>query len=302
MQMRALEVFVEIARSDSLRQAAQRLGITPTAIGRHVDQLEYHFRAKLIDRSSGGIGLTEAGRLLADRAQSIVVDAESTRALIDDLRGLRRGSVSVRAGGAVVAGLLAPALCDLHARHPSLRFHIDVASAGNVFAAVAEGTADIGVTIFSPESSKVVICQSARIAHAVIVSPGHPLAARPRASMRELALHTLAIPDLSFGLRQALERTAKACSVKLSPVFVTGSLDMQKELAIRGAAALVLPPLGCQREIASGLLVAVPLAEDSTIETSLDLCTAPDRTLSFAAKALLDVLAGYITTHIIGAA
>ena len=76
----------------------------------------------------------------------------------------------------------------------------------------------------------------------------------------------------------------------LDPVFVTGSLDMQKELALRGTAVLVLPPLCCSREIAAGALVAVPLEAGSTIATSLDLCRAPNRALSFAARALLAIL------------
>ena len=87
MQIRALQVFVELARSDSIRQAAQRCNLAPTAVSRQIDRLEYFFRTELIDRSAAGIRLTEAGRLLAERAVATVVaavrerepDAEVTR-------------------------------------------------------------------------------------------------------------------------------------------------------------------------------------------------------------------------------
>lgn len=298
MQVRALQLFVELARSDSIRQAAQQLKLTPTALSRQIDHLEYHFRAELIDRSAGGIRLTEAGHLLVEQARSIVNDVAATRALIDDLRGLRRGEVRVRAGGAVVAGLLAPVLCDLHALHPDLRFAIEVGSAGDVFASVSEGLADVGVTIFSPPSSKVQVWRSRQIEHAVIVSPAHPIAGMAHVAMKTLASHPLAIPAMSFGLRQDLERLARAASVRLDPVFVTGSLDMQKELAIRGAAALVLPPLCCRRELETGLLMAIPLGQDSLVATSLDVCTGLGRTLPFAAKALLDVIDRYLESNL----
>jgi DNA-binding transcriptional LysR family regulator len=294
MQIRALEVFVELAGAHSMRQAALRLNLAPTAIGRHIDQLEYHFRAKLIDRLPGGIVLTPAGRLLAERARGIINDAAAIRTLIDDLRELQRGVATIRAAGAVVSGLLAPALCDLRTRYPGLQFQVDVANAREVFTAVAEGHADLGITLFSPEpgsvGGQVAVCHSRIIPHVVVVNPGHALAGREAVSIRELAGTTLAIPDGSFGVRQSLDRMARAASLKLDPVFVTGALDLQKELAMRGMAALVLPELCCQREIASGLLLALPLAEGSRLQTALDICKAPDRTLSFAATAVLEAL------------
>lgn len=298
MHVQALTILVELARSDSIRQAAHRLKITPTAVSRQIDQLEHFFRAELIDRTSSGIQLTEAGRLLVERAQFIANEIQVTQALVDDLRGLQRGCATVRAGGAVVAGLLAPVVHDLHSRYPGLRFHIDVANAGDVFSGVNDGVADLGVTIFLPESNRLMICHRQPVSHAAIVCPSHPLATLTSVSMKELAGVPLAIPDATFGVRQNLERIARASDVVLSPTFETGSLDMQKELAILGSTVLILPPLCCRREIASGLLVAIPLAPDSRIETTLDICRASNRALPFAAQQLLKSLISYMAAHV----
>ena len=172
-----------------------------------------------------------------------MVDTETTRALIDDLRGLQRGTATVRTSGAVAANLLSPVLCDLHSRYPGLRFHVDVASAADVVSSVADGMADLGLTMFAPENTRATICQRFRINHAAIMSPRHRLANMAAMSMKQLAQETLAIPDMSFGVRTSLERMARDAGVRLDPVFVTGSLDLQIELAIRGSAVLVLPPL-----------------------------------------------------------
>jgi DNA-binding transcriptional LysR family regulator len=298
MHVRALQVFVELAQSDSIRQAAQRLNITPTAVSRQIDQLEHFFRTELVDRSSAGIRLTEAGRLLVERARLIANEIQITEALLDDLRGLQRGRATIRAGGAVVAGWLAPVIRHLHDDYPGLRFHVDVANAADVFSGVNDGLADLGVTIFSPEDNGAMICHSRPVSHAVIVGATHPFASLTFISMAELARVSLAIPDGSFGVRRNLERIARAAGVQLDPIFETGSLDLQKELAILGSTALILPPLCCRREIASGLLVAVPLTDDSRIETSLDICRAPNRALPFAAQKLLKSLTSYIDTHI----
>lgn len=298
MHVRALQIFVELARSDSIRQAAQRLNITPTTVSRQIDALELYFGTELIDRSSAGIRLTEAGRLLMGRSRLISNEIQITVALVDDLRGLQRGRATIRAGGAVVAGWLAPVIRDLHNEYPGLRFHVDVASAADVFSGVNDGLADLGVTIFSPENNEAMICHSRPVGHSVIVGPTHPFASLSSVSMPELARAALAIPDGSFGLRRKLERVAQASGVQLDPTFETGSLDLQKELAMFGSTALILPPLCCKREIALGLLVAVPLADESKIETTLDTCRAPNRALPFAAQKLLQSLTNYIESNI----
>lgn len=294
MHVRALLSFIEVARSGSIRQAAQRLGIAPTALNRQLASLEYFFRAGLLDRRAAGVALTEAGRLLAARAAMIGAEIETTRALIDDLRGLERGHASIRAAGAVVGGLLAPVLARLHERHPRLRFSIDVTSAAELVAGVADGTVDLGVTIFAPDSAAPLIAARHPIAHSAIVSPGHPLAGLERVSLAELTRHALALPGAGFGARQDLDRIARAASRRLDPVFITGSLDMQKALALRGAAVLILPPLCCADEIEAGRLVAVALAEDSLIETSLVICRAPDRVLPHAAEAVIAELERFL--------
>ena len=296
MQIRALQTFAEIARSASIRQAARRANTVPMAISRQIDHLEYFFQAELIDRAASGIRLTDAGRILAERAQRLVAEISCIRAEIDDLRGLKRGHVSVIAGGAVVAGLLVPVLCDLNLRYPGLRFLVETASTRAVVAAIENGTADVGVTLFSPATAHNLICHQARIDHAVIVSPKHALSSLKEATLKQVSEHPMALPDGTFGVRQDLDRVARSTSIRLDPVFTTGALDVQKELAVRGAAALILPPLCCRAEIAANQLKAIPLAACSTITTSLDLYRMPNRPTPFAAQALLDAVADYMTT------
>ncbi len=295
MQIRALLTFVELARSASIREAARRANTVPMAISRQIDHLEHFFRTELIDRTASGIRLTDAGSVLAERAQRLVAEIGCIRAEIDDLRGLKRGHVSVMAGGAVVAGLLVPVLCDLNLRYPGLRFLVRTASTPAVVAAIENGTADVGITLFSPATANDMICHRVRIDHAVIVSPEHTLSSLKEATLKQVSDHPMALPDETFGVRQDLDRVARNMSIRLDPVFTTGALDVQKELAMRGAAALILPPLCCRSEIAANQLKAIPLAVCSTITTSLDLYRTPDRPLPFAAQTLLGAVADYMT-------
>jgi DNA-binding transcriptional LysR family regulator len=64
--------------------------------------------------------------------------------VVDELRGLERGRVTVYAAGAPAAGILARVMADLHIAYPRLRFCIETASAADVFDAVKSGKADWG--------------------------------------------------------------------------------------------------------------------------------------------------------------
>ncbi|HEX8049148.1 LysR family transcriptional regulator [Rhizobium sp.] len=298
MQIRALIYFDELVRTNSMRQAAENLNVAPTAISRQIENLEYHFGTPLVERSARGVKLTAAGELLAVRAGRTLRELDHVHQLIEDLKGLQRGRVSVYASGATVANLLAPALAEFSLRYPKLRFEVTITSARSAIEAVNGAEADIAVTLFAPPLSGTKVRLRSEIAYDVIAATSHPLAARKEVSLAELAAHSLAIPDRTFGARQAFDALFEREGLMLDPVFETSSLEMQKELVLRGAAITMLPALTVQREIQAGQLVALPIADGKGIRTPIDLCVAPDRQLSFAAGKLLDFIERFMREQV----
>ncbi|MDJ1633505.1 LysR family transcriptional regulator [Agrobacterium rhizogenes] len=298
MQIRALIYFDELVRTNSMRQAAENLNVAPTAISRQIENLEYHFGTPLVERSARGVKLTAAGELLAVRAGRTLRELDHVHQLIEDLKGLQRGRVSVYASGATVANLLAPALAEFSLRYPKLRFEVTITSARSAIEAVNGAEADIAVTLFAPPLSGTKVRLRSEISYDVIAATGHPLAVRKEVSLVELTAHSLAVPDRSFGARQAFDALFEREGLVLDPVFESSSLEMQKELVLRGAAITMLPALTVQREIQAGQLVALPVAGGKGIRTPIDLCVAPDRQLSFAAGKLLDFIERFMREQV----
>ncbi|OLP57821.1 LysR family transcriptional regulator [Xaviernesmea oryzae] len=288
MQVRALIYFDEVVRARSLRAAAERLNVAPTALSRQIDQLEHYFGTPLLERSARGIRLTAAGELLAERAGRTLRELDNVRQLIDDLEGLKRGRVVIHASGAVVASLLAPALADFSSRFPGIRFEIAATSARQSVEALVSAEADIAVTLFSEPHPGTKVRLKAEIVYELVAASDHPLAALAEVSVAELARHPLALPDRGFGARQAFDALFAAAGLPLDPVFVTGSLEMLKELVLSGVAVTLLPAFTVQRECRLGQLVARPLVEGRALKTPLTLSVATERQLPFAATKLLD--------------
>ncbi|MDO1584276.1 LysR family transcriptional regulator [Rhizobium oryzicola] len=294
MQLRALMYFDELVRTNSMRAAAENLNVAPTAISRQIENLEHYFGAPLVERSNRGIKLTAAGELLAARAGKTLRELEHVQQLIDDLEGLKRGKVVIYANGATVANLLAPVLAQFSLKYPKLRFEVAITSARQAIDALANAEADLVVTLFAPKMPGVKVRLRSEITYDLIVAASHSAAALKEISVKEIADLPLALPDKNFGARQAFEEQFAREKLELDPVFVTGSLEMLKELVLREAAVTFLPALTVQREVELGLLAAVPIAGGKGVHTAIELCVAPDRQLSFAAARLVDFIEAFM--------
>jgi DNA-binding transcriptional LysR family regulator len=296
MQIQALMYFDELVRTNSMRQAAENLGVAPTAVSRQIENLEEHFGAMLVERSARGVTLTAAGELLATRAGRTLRELEHVQQLIEDLKGLERGRVTIYANGAIVTNLLAPALSEFGRSYPNIRFEVMITSARQAVEAVNSARADMALTLFAPQMPDAKVIARSEIAYDLIVSTRHPLAGRKEVTLRELARHTLALPEKSFGFRQNFDAAAERQGLTIEPAFTVSALEMLKELVLSDMAATLLPQLSVRREIEAAWLAAVPLASESSIRTHAELSIAPDRQLSFAASKLSGFIEEFMRT------
>ncbi len=294
MNLRALMYFDEVVRTNSMRAAAENLNVAATAVSRQIENLEEHFGAPLVERTNRGIRLTAAGRLLADRAGRTLRELEHVHQLINDLQGLEGGKVVIYANGATVANVIAPVLAQFSLRHPKLRFEVAITSARQAIEALGSGDADLAVSLFASSTAGVKLRLRSEIVYDVIINANHPSAKASDITLEQLARMPLALPERGFAARQAIEDIFGHEKIDLDPVFVSSSVEMLKELVLRGAAVTLLPALSVQREIEGGLLAAVPVAEGKAVHTSIDLCVSSDRQLSHAANALVEFIEEYM--------
>jgi DNA-binding transcriptional LysR family regulator len=100
--------FAEVARSGSLRRAAEKLHISASAINRQILQAEEAFGTPLFERLPEGLRMTTAGELLYDNLLRWQKEFHLTRQKFDELQGLKRGTVSVGMVQALAEGALPP--------------------------------------------------------------------------------------------------------------------------------------------------------------------------------------------------
>src|SRR3712207_3596232 len=120
LDVRRMKVLREVAARGSFSAAAEALSFTQSAVSQHVAALERETGAKLVERGSRGVRLTDAGRVLVSHADAILARiecAEEELAALAGLRGGRRRLISVQRGGASRAP---GAVAASHQRHPQI--------------------------------------------------------------------------------------------------------------------------------------------------------------------------------------
>lgn len=296
MQTSVLRYILEIARCQSIRQAAEELNIAASALSRHVSNLEHEFGVALFERHARGLRLTAAGEVFVAGARRTLRQIERIRSEIDDLRDLRRGHVTIYAVEGVVADFLLPVLATFNKAYPQITYDIVVTGSQDVIEALIEDRGDIGIA-FNPEpNSDIDVAYEARHPVYVIAAKGHPLARRSMLTVKEFSNHPLGLPDRSFGIRRLLDQTAAQQGISLKPSLTINSIEMAKAYARSGMGLTVLPAFAVVRECAAGELVAMQIRDAGLANATVTLCTHRERSLSSAGQRLLvEISAGLKT-------
>ena len=121
MELRQLEYFREIADTGSINEAARRLNMSQPPLSYQIMQLESELNVSLFERSSRGVTLTEAGKLLYDRSGELLSYAESTKLEVSKsgrTRVLKLGITST------TVGTIMPYISKFVKKNPDVNFEI----------------------------------------------------------------------------------------------------------------------------------------------------------------------------------
>lgn len=141
-----LRVLVAIARYGSVTAAAQALNYAQPSISHHMAKLEAETGAKLMERAGRGVRLTEAGRLLAGRAEEILGRLDAAEAELAAHVGLRRDRVRLAAFGSALATLAAAAVTAMRTEPVATDVLATQAEPADALRMLRAGAVDVALT------------------------------------------------------------------------------------------------------------------------------------------------------------
>ena len=197
-----------IARSGSIRKAAERLAITSTALNRRILAMEEELGVPLFERLPNGVRLSTAGELFIVHARGQIADLERLRSRIADLSGERRGHVSIVAGQSCMERLLPDMIVAYRREHPAVTFAARVCDRYGAEPVLADYGADVAMVYEGDWGPSLQVLAEWPQPLRLLCHADHPLAGEDVVRLRDCLGFPAALPTRAHGMRILLERAA----------------------------------------------------------------------------------------------
>jgi DNA-binding transcriptional LysR family regulator len=180
-----INAFAAVADARSFTQGARRLGVSSAQVSKLVARLENRLGARLLNRTTRDVSLTDTGRAYLERAKTVLEVFEALEGSVRDQSG-PRGLLKISSPFSFGASQLTPALLDFAAAYPEVS--LDVSATDRVVNLVEEGF-DVAVRIGQLADSSVIARKLAAVRLVTCASPGYLARAGTPLSPDDLAQH-----------------------------------------------------------------------------------------------------------------
>lgn len=147
MELRVLRYFIEVARTQNITAAAERLHITQPTLSKQLMDLEDELGAKLFERGKRRTTLTEDGMLLFQRAKEIVALADLTESAFRSTDERIAGDIAIGCGETKGMRLLVDAMKEMRAAHPGVTFRLSSGNFEDISDRLDSGLVDFGLFV-----------------------------------------------------------------------------------------------------------------------------------------------------------
>ena len=282
MEIEDIQAFVAVADAGGLSPAAGRLGVSKSIVSRRIARLEKSLHARLLNRTTRGAALTEAGASFREHAVRIAAEADAARDAVSP-DGKVRGRLRVAAPLSFGASHFAPVLAELASRHPELE--IQSSYSDRTVDLVAEGF-DAAIRLGMLDDSDLVARRISTFGGNLVASPAYLERRGPPRTPDDLLAHDTINrvndewPLLHDGRVITLHPRAR---------FTADNGAALVPAVLAGLGIALLPDFLIAGHLASGALVAV-LPDYPMPEAGVYVVRPPGGSASCKVRVLIDIM------------
>lgn len=251
----ALRVFARVVELQSFSEVARRSGVTPATISKHVSSLETQLKARLVNRTTRRLFITEAGQRLYEHCLRIMRELDEAESEVADLRGEPAGPLRITAPLAFGERRIAPRLPEFALRYPKVTLDIDFSVEKldlfqeriDIAIRIAE-TVDPGLVAFKLAPYRRVFCGSP----AYLAQHGTPV------TPEDLARHNCLVSrGAILNSTWPIERGNGVESIRVSGNLVSNNGEVVRAAALAGQGLMMTARLIVEDDFRAGRLVEV---------------------------------------------
>lgn len=283
----AMQAFLAVADLEGFAPAARKLKLSPSAVTRLIASLEEHLGARLLQRTTRSVALTDAGARYLARVRRILADVEEAEASIKDERTRPSGRLVVSAPIGFGRLHVSPVMSEYLKRYPEVSGELRLTD--RVVNLVEDGV-DLAVRIGHLADSSLVARHVGEMRRIVVASPGYLKAHGEPKTPEAIESHqtiqfgaTMASPDLRF------VRDGKEIRIAPVPRLMTNSADAAIQYAVAGGGLTRVLAYQAAEALKRGRLKIV-LAKFEQPPFPIHVVYPTSRLLSAKVRAFIDLV------------
>jgi len=245
MDLNEILVFTRVVQHGSFTEAAAQLDMPKSTVSRKVSELEERLNARLLQRMTRKLSLTDIGRTYYDYCARIVAEVEDAERAVSTLQATPRGLLRVTSGPSSM--FLSPIIADYLKRYPEVALEL-VCTARAVD--LVEERFDLGIRAGMLPDSTLIARSLGRVTWFLVASPAYlKRRGRPRLP-GDLAKHDCLFfgPGLS-DLGPQLEKDGDTVRLTFSPRMTVTEMDILHAVAKAGLGVALLPAFQCVEDL-----------------------------------------------------
>ena len=287
-RLTSLEVFSQVVECGGFSAAGRKLNMSTTMVSNHVQSLEDRLGARLLNRTTRKVSLTEVGRAYYDRAVLILADIAQADDIAGALQSMPRGTLRVYTATHIVQ-FVAPVVAKFLSKYPDAK--IDFTMGERNIDMIDEGI-DVAVRMTPPPDSSLIVRSLATWRHVLCCSPAYlEKFGRPQ-QLAEVAEHNC-IRHVNYPYGEEwrfVDRKGSPASVRVAGSLITNSGEALRTVALEGVAVCLAAGFMVHDDLESGRLVRL-LPEYRPVELSMNAVYPHRHHLSAKVRTFIDMLA-----------
>ena len=286
-KLTGMAVFARVVEAASFTAAGRQLGMSKSAVSKAVAALEDRLGARLLNRTTRRLAMTEVGQAFYERCARVVAEAEEAELAVTRLQVAPRGTLRINAPVSFGVRHLGPVLGEFVVRHPELEVDIDLSDR---FVDLIEEGYDVAVRITRLANSSLIARRIADNRMIVCAAPAYWARHRRPSRPADLAAHDCLI--YSYGATRGdwvFQVDGRSVRVRVSGRLQANNGDLHLAAALSGCGVASLPEFICGPALADGRLEAV-LGEFMPEPAGIHAIYPHSRHLSAKVRAFVDFL------------
>lgn len=285
-----LPSFVKVVEKQSFSKAARELGMTKSAVSKHVQALEDGLKVRLLNRTTRSLALTEEGELFYRTAAHLVEELASAEAKMASVHDRPTGTLKVNAPESLGALHLAGVLTQFARAYPEVQLEVNLTDR---FVNIIEEGVDVAIRVASLTDSSLIArklsrCQMVMVASVeYLTQQGTPLHPDELINHRFIEYSYSDRPN-EFRYRG---RDGKPGVAAINPVFRANNGQVLRQAALSGLGIVYVPSFIIGEDVKSGRLVRLMPELGANPERNIYALYPHNRYLSAKVRLFIDAVA-----------